>query len=200
MQKILHLLKLHPLSTQSRAGGPGVPRHKRKTSAVPPAPQPGTNRKQTGFWGVQHPSGSLWHLQPSQAPFWGDTTQCSPKDQTALKTWLGRAAWVMKGLCQGNLPVPAPALPWNRGDTGESPRAPALPGRGTPTPCSTDPIPQQPGEVFLSPGICNQLMCAGNRASHRLAEEKGIRQISAPRTNPGRGANNPDSVDGSWLA
>jgi len=54
--------------------------------------------------------------------------------------------------------------------------------------------------LFLSWGICNQLMFAGDRASHGLAEETRIGQISGPQANPGHRANNPDSADGSWSA
>lgn len=104
----------------------------------------------------------MWHLQPSPAAFWGDTVQpgppraeqnqCSPKDQTGLKTWLGRAAWVMKSLCQGNPPVPAPALPWNRGDScrGESPRASPLFGEGIPTTGSYRPPSLSPSRKGFS--------------------------------------------------
>lgn len=62
----------------------------------------------------------------------------------------GKAAWVRKSLCQGNLPAPGPALPWSRGDScrGVSPQA-----GGHQPPAPTHPHPQQ--RFFLSPGICN---------------------------------------------
>lgn len=102
--------------------------------------------------------------------------QRSPKDQTGLKTWLGRAAWVMKSLCQGNPSVPAPALPWNRGDScrgGVTSSIPPVWRGDTNHWLPQTPIPEHIQErFFLSPGICNRLMFAGNKASHRLAEEK----------------------------
>lgn len=37
----------------------------------------------TGCWDAQHPSGSVWSLQPSQAPFWGDTVSQVLQEQNS---------------------------------------------------------------------------------------------------------------------
>lgn len=80
---------------------------------------------------------------------------------------LGRAAWVMKSSC----PSPALGQRWQlqRGVTSSIP--PIWQGDTKPLPPQT-PILSIQERFFLPPGISNQPMCAGNRASHRLAKEK----------------------------
>lgn len=77
-----------------------------------------------------------------------EQNQCSPpKDQTGLKTWLGRAAWVMKSLYQGNLPVPALE---QRGQLqrGVTSSIPHVWQGDTNHLLPQTPIPEHPGELF----------------------------------------------------
>lgn len=60
----------------------------------------------TGTFLGRHSPARLCRTEPvlSQGPNW-------------FENLAGKAAWVRKSSCQGNLPVPGPALPWSRGDS-----------------------------------------------------------------------------------
>lgn len=67
--------------------------------------------------------------------------------QTALKTWLGRAAWVMKSSCQGNPPAPTPGTEVTAAE-GSHLSVPPIWQGDTKHLLLQTPIPEHPGEVF----------------------------------------------------